>query len=283
MSENLIYADLNLTESRRSRLQKDINVQDSTYAELNVQSLDTSAVASYASFDLGMIYRITYICSTVPSGQTDITNFKDSRRGKNCCSRTHIGILIAVIILLLVLGVGLTFLYHPTTSSPQDRETLSMTYDKAQDCPQHWKRNGKKCYFFSQTAERKNWKAFHDECTGMHSELVTIDNKKELDYLISQSTNHYYLLGLQYNESKKNWEWINGREHSTDMFNITGPITGPPDYFCTVVGFGEVSTAPCYESSTTKNMCEKGASISEKAEEERQKTDSSRNLTPSFV
>ncbi|XP_047935943.1 killer cell lectin-like receptor subfamily B member 1B allele C isoform X4 [Anser cygnoides] len=253
MSENLIYADLNLTESRRSRLQKDINVQDSTYAELNVQSLDTSAVASYASFDLGMIYRITYICSTVPSGQTDITNFKDSRRD------------------------------HPTTSSPQDRETLSMTYDKAQDCPQHWKRNGKKCYFFSQTAERKNWKAFHDECTGMHSELVTIDNKKELDYLISQSTNHYYLLGLQYNESKKNWEWINGREHSTDMFNITGPITGPPDYFCTVVGFGEVSTAPCYESSTTKNMCEKGASISEKAEEERQKTDSSRNLTPSFV
>lgn len=66
-------------------------------------------------------------------------------------------------------------------------------------------------------------------------------------------------------------------------FNITGPITGPPDYFCTVVGFGEVSTAPCYESSTTKNMCEKGASISEKAEEERQKTDSSRNLTPSFL
>ncbi|XP_040431461.1 C-type lectin domain family 5 member A-like isoform X7 [Cygnus olor] len=223
MSENLIYADLNLTESSRSRLQKDINVQDSTYAELNVQSLDTSAVASYASSD------------------------------------------------------------HPTTSSPQDRETFSMTYDKAQDCPQHWKRNGKKCYFFSQTTERKNWKAFHDECTGMHSELVTIDNKKELDYLISQSTSHYYLLGLRYNESKKKWEWINGREHSMDIFNITGPVTGPPDYFCTVVGFGKVSTAPCYESSTTKNMCEKGASISEEAEEERQKTDSSRNLTPSFV
>lgn len=27
MSENLIYADLNLTESNRSRLQKDINIQ----------------------------------------------------------------------------------------------------------------------------------------------------------------------------------------------------------------------------------------------------------------
>ncbi|XP_035168432.1 C-type lectin domain family 2 member D-like isoform X3 [Oxyura jamaicensis] len=167
---------------------------------------------------------------------------------------------------------------HPTTSSPQDRETFSITYDKAQDCPQHWKRNGRKCYFFSQTTEGKNWTAFHDECTGMYSELVTIDKKKELDYLISQSTGHYYLLGLQYKESKK-WEWINGREHSTDLFNITGPS----DYFCTVVGFGQVSTAPRYESSTTKNMCEKSASISEKAEEEPQKTDSMRNFTPTFV
>ncbi|XP_035168425.1 C-type lectin domain family 2 member D-like isoform X2 [Oxyura jamaicensis] len=168
----------------------------------------------------------------------------------------HVGILTAVIILLLVLGVGLTLLY----------------------CPQHWKRNGRKCYFFSQTTEGKNWTAFHDECTGMYSELVTIDKKKELDYLISQSTGHYYLLGLQYKESKK-WEWINGREHSTDLFNITGPS----DYFCTVVGFGQVSTAPRYESSTTKNMCEKSASISEKAEEEPQKTDSMRNFTPTFV
>ncbi|XP_071898814.1 uncharacterized protein [Anas platyrhynchos] len=242
MSENLIYADLNLTESNRSRLQKDINVQDSTYAELNVQSLDTSIIASCAS--------------SVPSGQTDITNFKDSRSGKNCCSRTRIGILIAVIILLLVIGVGLTLLYHPTTRSSQDRETFSITYDKAQ--------------------ERKNWTAFHDECTGMHSELVTIDNKKELDYLISQSMSDYYLLGLRYNESKKKWEWINGKEHSTDIFNITGPH----DYFCTVVGFGEVSTAPCCETSTTKNMCEKGASISEKAEEEQQTTDS--NTLPSL-
>ncbi|XP_032043599.1 C-type lectin domain family 5 member A-like [Aythya fuligula] len=249
MSENLIYADLNLTESNRSRLQKDINVQDSTYAELNVQSLDTSAVASCAS------------------------------SGKNCCSRTHIGILIAVIILLLIIGVGLTLLYHPTTRSPQDRETFSIIYDKAQDCPQHWKRNGEKCYFFSRTTEGKNWTAFHDECTGMHSELVTIDNKKELDYLISQSMSDYYLLGLRYNESKKKWEWINGKEHSTDIFNITGPR----DYLCTVVGFGKVSTAPCCGTSTTKNMCEKGASISEKAEEEQQTTDSSRNLTPSFV
>ncbi|KAM9640851.1 killer cell lectin-like receptor subfamily B member 1F isoform 3-T3 [Morphnus guianensis] len=43
MSENLIYADLNLTESTRPRLQKFTDVQGTTYAEVKVQSLDTNA------------------------------------------------------------------------------------------------------------------------------------------------------------------------------------------------------------------------------------------------
>ncbi|XP_049677438.1 C-type lectin domain family 5 member A-like isoform X2 [Accipiter gentilis] len=47
MSENLIYADLNLTESTRPRLQKVTDVQGTTYAEVKVQSLDTNAADSY--------------------------------------------------------------------------------------------------------------------------------------------------------------------------------------------------------------------------------------------
>lgn len=60
------------------------------------------------------------------------------------------------------------------------------------DCPQNWKRNGEKCYFFSQTTESKNWTAFYDECTGMHSELVTIDNKKELVRSKSMDLKHCF-------------------------------------------------------------------------------------------
>nr|XP_009936781.1 PREDICTED: uncharacterized protein LOC104333016 [Opisthocomus hoazin] len=49
MSENLIYADLNLAESTKPRLQKVTDVQGSTYAEVKVQSLDTNAAAGYTS------------------------------------------------------------------------------------------------------------------------------------------------------------------------------------------------------------------------------------------
>ncbi|KAM9640850.1 C-type lectin domain family 5 member A-like isoform 2-T2 [Morphnus guianensis] len=84
MSENLIYADLNLTESTRPRLQKFTDVQGTTYAEVKVQSLDTNAA------DDG------YTLS-----------------GKSCCSRTRVAVLVAVIILLLVLVVCLILMCCP--------------------------------------------------------------------------------------------------------------------------------------------------------------------------
>ncbi|NXO55725.1 CLC5A protein, partial [Aramus guarauna] len=83
MSENLIYADLNLTDSSRPRLQKITDVQGSIYAEVKVRSLDRNAAASYTS------------------------------SGKSCCSRTRVAVLVAVIILLLVLAVCLILMCCP--------------------------------------------------------------------------------------------------------------------------------------------------------------------------
>ncbi|XP_054668873.1 C-type lectin domain family 2 member B-like isoform X5 [Grus americana] len=83
MSENVIYAELNLTDSSRPRLQKITDVQGSIYAEVKVQSLDRNAAASYTS------------------------------SGKSCCSRTRVTVLVAVIILLLVLAVCLILLCCP--------------------------------------------------------------------------------------------------------------------------------------------------------------------------
>lgn len=212
MSENLIYADLNLTESTRPRLQKITDVQGSTYAEVKVQSLDANAAASHTS------------------------------SGKSCCSRRRVTVLVAVITILLVLAVCLIFIC----------------------CPPSWEKKGKKCYFFSEIHEKKDWNASRKECTDMNSDLVIIDNKEELDYLTSRSRSHYYLLGLTYSKSEKKWKWINNVEHSTDMFTIGGDLT---DYFCTVVGHGKVETASCGGSSTTQNMCEKAANISERQKE----------------
>ncbi|XP_068258621.1 C-type lectin domain family 5 member A-like [Nyctibius grandis] len=254
MSENLIYADLNLTESTRPRLQDVTDVQGSTYAEVKVQSLATNAAASHTS------------------------------SGKSRCSRTRVTVLVAVIILLLVLAVCLIFIYHPTASSPPDSKTFSTTYEEAlvtlgpviatetgrdpwwsgenckQDrtsCPQHWEKNGEKCYFFFQIQQANDWNSSRKECTDMNSDLVIIDNEEELHYLKSRSIGHYYLLGLTYSKSERKWKWINNVEHRTDMFTIRGNR----NYFCSVIGHREVATAPCRGSSTTQNMCEKAANI----------------------
>ncbi|KAM6383264.1 killer cell lectin-like receptor subfamily B member 1B allele B isoform 1-T2 [Alca torda] len=229
MSENLIYADLNLSESTRPRLQKVTDVQGSTYAEVKVQSRDTNAPASYTS------------------------------SGKSCCSRTRVAVFVAVIIFLLVLTVCLILMCCPTASSPADSKPFSNNSEEALGCPQDWEKHGGKCYFFSQTWEIKDWNASRKECTDMNADLVVIENKDELNYLMLQSKSTYYLLGLTltYSESEK-WKWINGMEHNTDMFNIEGDF---PDYFCTVIGHEKVETAPCGGSPTTQNMCEKAANI----------------------
>ncbi|XP_021140368.2 killer cell lectin-like receptor subfamily B member 1B allele B isoform X2 [Columba livia] len=228
MPENLIYADLNLTESTSSRLQV-TDVHDSTYAEVKVQSLDTNAAADYTS------------------------------PGKNCCSRTCVAVLAAVITLLLVLAVCLILLYHPTASSPPDSKIFCTTCEDELGCPQGWEKNREKCYFFFPKPQKNDWNASRKECRDKESDLVIIENKEELDYLRSQSRGHYYLLGLTYSEREKKWKWINNMEHCTDMFTIGGDHT---DYFCAVIGHGEVATAHCNGTSTTQNMCEKAANIS---------------------
>ncbi|XP_063178873.1 C-type lectin domain family 5 member A-like isoform X2 [Chroicocephalus ridibundus] len=211
MSENRIYADLNMTEPTRPRLQKVTDVQ-----------------------------------------------------GKSCSSRTRVAVFVAVIILLLVLAVCLILMYRPTASSPADSKAFSNNSEDARGCPRNWEKHGEKCYFFFQTQEIKDWNASRKKCTDMNSDLVVIDTKDELDYLMLRSESHYYFLGLTYSESEKKWKWINNMEHSTDMFNIEGDFT---DYFCTVIGHEKVETAPCGGSSTTQNMCEKAANLLEEQKE----------------
>ncbi|XP_064010908.1 C-type lectin domain family 5 member A-like [Pogoniulus pusillus] len=229
MPENVIYADLNLTQPTSPR-QQTTDTPDCTYAEVKVQSLDTNADASYTS------------------------------TGKRCCSRTRVAGAVAVTLLLLVVVLCLMLTYHPTASSSPDIRTLPTTYEETLACPKNWERNGGKCYFFSKTNGSAGWNVSREECTKKGAELVVIDNKEELDYLSSRSKCCYYLLGLRYSESEKKWKWINGVEHSKDMFEIKKE----PDYFCAVIRSGKVESAACTGASSTQNMCEKAAGTSER-------------------
>ncbi|XP_030816500.1 C-type lectin domain family 5 member A-like [Camarhynchus parvulus] len=228
MAEKVLYADLNLSEPTRSRILTvpDGQGSDCTYAEVKVKAQDTNAAA----------------------------NCKSS--GKSHCSRKHVAILV-LIILVLVLAVYLIITYGPTANSQQD-STTSIP-EEALGCPPPWEKHGRKCYIFFPEENPKEWNASRAECTAKGSDLVVIDSREELNYLRSQSRHKYYLLGLTRSAEEQKWKWINNVEHDPAMFRIVGPST---DYLCTVIGFGEVRTAPCGESSTTQNMCEKAATIS---------------------
>uniref|UniRef100_A0A8C3NZK0 C-type lectin domain-containing protein n=1 Tax=Cyanoderma ruficeps TaxID=181631 RepID=A0A8C3NZK0_9PASS len=235
MEENVLYADLNLPESTRPRILTVPDVQGSgcTYAEVRVKSQDTNAAANCKS-------------------------------GKSCCARKHVSVLV-VIMLVLVLAVYLIITYGPSTGSQNGSTTLSLIPEEALGCTPPWKKHGRKCYFFFPEETQKDWEASRKECAAMGSDLVIIDSKKELNYLLSQSQYKYYLLGLTYLQKEREWKWINNMKLDPDMFNISRPYS---DYDCMAIGYGEVATAPCYGSSTTHNMCEKAATMSKRHQKE---------------
>ncbi|XP_023783437.1 C-type lectin domain family 2 member L-like isoform X1 [Cyanistes caeruleus] len=192
MAEYVLYADLNLPQSTRPRIPTVPDVQDSdcTYAEVKVKSQDTNAAADCKS------------------------------SGKSCCSRKHAAILV-VIILILVLAVYLIITYGPTAGSQNSSTTLSHIREEELGCPPLWRKHGRKCYFFSPEKKMKDWEASRGECTTMESDLVVIDSREEMSYLLSVSKYDYYLLGLKYFEKKKEWKWINNMKHDpTICWNV---------------------------------------------------------------
>ncbi|XP_053800068.1 killer cell lectin-like receptor subfamily B member 1B allele B isoform X1 [Vidua chalybeata] len=177
---------------------------------------------------------------------------------KSRCSRTQVVVLVVVLVpIVLALTLSWTLPYGPTAGSQQD--STRTIPEEALGCPTSWKKHGRNCYFFSPEKKPKGWEASRAECTAMGSDLVVIDSREELSYLLPQSRHNYYLLGLTYSQEEQKWKWINNVEHDPAMFSIIGHFR---DYLCTVIGFGAVESAPCNGSKTVQNMCEKAATIS---------------------
>ncbi|XP_054137779.1 C-type lectin domain family 4 member A-like [Melozone crissalis] len=234
-----------------------------------------------------------------PSSQEESTELPPSHEeapGRSCCSTTRVAVLVTEIIVLLLLVVcqvlpcqshcsrtqvsvlvvvlvpivvaltlswtlpcsqkGLTTL---SSTTQEDTTTLSHIPERRPGCPIAWKKHGRKCYFFFPEREAMDWNASRAECTAMGSDLVVIDSREELRYLLSQSRYKYYFLGLTRSPEEQKWKWINNVEHDPAMFRILELYR---DLHCTVIGRGEVQTAPCRGTRATQNMCEKPATIS---------------------
>nr|XP_041569776.1 asialoglycoprotein receptor 1 isoform X1 [Taeniopygia guttata] len=196
---------------------------------------------------------------------------------KSRCSRTQAAVLVAVLVPIVVaLALSWALPHAPTAGSQEDstRTIPAVALDgptagsqedstrtipaEALGCPTAWKKHGRSCYFFSPETKPKSWEASRAECTAMGSDLVVIESREELRYLLLQSRHNYYLLGLRRSEEGQKWKWINNVELDPNMFRLHGRYR---DYLCTAIGYDQVHTAPCDGSQTIQNMCEKAATI----------------------
>ncbi|KAM6384298.1 uncharacterized protein FN964_010213 [Alca torda] len=165
MSENRIYADLNLTEPTRPRLQKVTDFQGKSC------SSRTRVAVFVAVIILLLILGVCRILMCCPTASSPA----DSKPFSNNSEEA--------------LETGT----HPPWSGENDKQNRS-------GCPQDWEKHGGKCYFFSQTQEIKDWNASRKECTDMNADLVVIENKDELvslrvyNLLLARHTRHLWMV-----------------------------------------------------------------------------------------
>ncbi|XP_027761900.1 C-type lectin domain family 4 member D-like [Empidonax traillii] len=76
-------------------------------------------------------------------------------------------------------------------------------------CPKDWKRFQNSCYFLS--LDKMSWAESEQNCTGMGSQLVVINNEEEQVFLsgeIKQGTRGLnFFIGLRA-EIKDQWQWV---------------------------------------------------------------------------
>ncbi|XP_078510040.1 killer cell lectin-like receptor subfamily B member 1A [Lissotriton helveticus] len=94
----------------------------------------------------------------------------------------------------------------------------------APSCPLHWQQHGRKCYYFPEIRDEKNWSASHEDCSSRGSRLVVIEDKAELDYLTSKLTN-YVWIGLFCTPAGRRWTWVNGSTLNENVLPVT-TVTG---------------------------------------------------------
>ncbi|XP_003229739.3 C-type lectin domain family 2 member B isoform X1 [Anolis carolinensis] len=74
-------------------------------------------------------------------------------------------------------------------------------------CPSGWVGYEGKCYYFSES--ETNWNLSQSNCSASGASLVTIENQKEMDFIMQAKGPTEYWIGLK-RKKGQHWEWVNG-------------------------------------------------------------------------
>ncbi|XP_060092340.1 C-type lectin domain family 5 member A-like [Heteronotia binoei] len=132
------------------------------------------------------------------------------------------------------------------TTTPSTRLTTAVLVPELR-----WEPYGSNSYGFSESM--LEWSSSYSECDALYSNLVIINDEKEMDFLQNRTGNANYFIGLEYPDDGSNkWLWWDGTEPRGDLF-IMRP--NEVDKQCATLRGREVSPVSCHEKN--RWICER--------------------------
>nr|XP_056704475.1 C-type lectin domain family 5 member A-like [Euleptes europaea] len=105
-------------------------------------------------------------------------------------------------------------------------------------------------YTFSE--EMLEWGASYSECMDQNSNLVIINDKKEMEFLQNKTRNADYFIGLEYPDDDNKWLWLDGTEPKGNLFTMRPNEVNKQ---CATLRGSVVSPASCFQKN--RWICEK--------------------------
>ncbi|KAM9119217.1 killer cell lectin-like receptor subfamily B member 1B allele B isoform 2-T2 [Pangshura tecta] len=120
-------------------------------------------------------------------------------------------------------------------------------------CPMDWQLDGDKCYWVSK--ERETWSKSRADCSARGSQLLVIQDPKELESLqnLTHGPNQFWV-GLSVPSPEKAWTWLDGSRLDQTQFPVSGPAEGNS---CGVGKGNQIRSDTC--SSAFQWICQRDA------------------------
>ncbi|XP_067402591.1 killer cell lectin-like receptor subfamily B member 1B allele C [Emydura macquarii macquarii] len=87
-------------------------------------------------------------------------------------------------------------------------------------CPAEWLLHKNKCYWVSK--ESKSWRESHEDCAAKSSEMLVIQDKEEMGYILNITHMNNVWLGLNVTSPERKWTWVDGSMLDETLFQLTG-------------------------------------------------------------
>ncbi|KAH1182803.1 hypothetical protein KIL84_004295, partial [Mauremys mutica] len=75
-------------------------------------------------------------------------------------------------------------------------------------CPADWLLHRNKCYWVSK--ESKTWNESREDCSVKNAQMLVIQDKEEMAYVLSISQLNLVWLGLSVTSPERKWTWVDG-------------------------------------------------------------------------